>query len=58
MFISCPQVLKFMIRSIWLWILGNSDYQVFWKSWHAITFTSASLGILDYFPSTKTIAMF
>lgn len=24
-----------IIRHIWLQILGNSDYQVFWKFWHA-----------------------
>lgn len=49
---------EFLIRSIWLQILGNSDYQTFWKFWHAKFFTLPSLGILDHFPSIKTISMF
>lgn len=55
MLISCPQTSEFMIRSIWLQILGNSDYQAFWKFWHANIFPLPSLEILDRFPSIKTI---
>lgn len=58
MLISCPQVLKFMIKHIWLQILGNSDYQVLWKFRHAKILTLPSLGILNYFPSINTISMF
>lgn len=54
MLISCPQFLKFIIRGIWLQILGNSDYQVFWKFWHVKIFTLPSLSILDHFPTIKT----